>query len=171
MSKILGIEGLRAIYFGLVYPHINYCIHIWGGAAEKHTKRILVLQKRALRYMCGLKKRESCRSLFTDLNIMTFYSQYIFRTICFVKENQPELGIVNNSDVHQHNTRARHNMHIWSFDLSLTRRSARVSGCYLYNDLPTDIKNVTEYKLFKKKLKDYCLSNPFYSLSEYSNKK
>jgi hypothetical protein len=42
-------------------------------------------------------------------------------------------------------------------------------GTKIFNGLPTELKNETNFNVFKKKLKNYLLCNVFYSLQDFFN--
>ena len=54
------------------------------------VEKILLIQKRCIRFMAGVAPRESCRRLFAQFNILTVTNLYILKCACFVKNN-PEL--------------------------------------------------------------------------------
>ena len=49
VSKILPLNVLRTLYHTLIYPYLNYCCIIWGGAGASALHRLEVLQNRAIR--------------------------------------------------------------------------------------------------------------------------
>ena len=59
ISRSLGIVGrakfflssreLKLLYNALIYPYLNYCAIIWGSNYDTNIKRIMFLQKRAIR--------------------------------------------------------------------------------------------------------------------------
>ena len=57
--------------------------------------------------MINLKKMDSCRELFITLEILPFYSQYIFSLLLYVAINKHLF--TNDSEVHNHNTRTANN--------------------------------------------------------------
>jgi hypothetical protein len=40
-------------------------------------------------------------------------------------------------------------------------------GIQLFNNLPLELKRISDFKSIKSKLKTYLLQNPFYSLQEF----
>jgi hypothetical protein len=64
LSKLLDLNGRRMLYYGLINPFLSYGIIVWGQSAKALTTRIFILQKRAVRYIAGLKHLESCKDSF-----------------------------------------------------------------------------------------------------------
>ena len=54
--------------------------------------------------------RESCRETSKNMQIMTFYSQYVFSLIIFTVENK-QLFTPNN-EIHKYKTRNNSNLHL-----------------------------------------------------------
>ena len=57
LSKLryyLDVSTLKIVYYSLFYPHIQYCVSAWGGAAECYLKQFVSMQKRIVRYGCGV---------------------------------------------------------------------------------------------------------------------
>ena len=48
--KSFGTETLLNLYNALIFPHISYCIHVWGNTALVHLHRLYVLQKKDYSY-------------------------------------------------------------------------------------------------------------------------
>jgi hypothetical protein len=51
---MLDINVRRMLYYGLIYHLLAYGI-IWGQSSKVLARRVFTLQKRAVRYMEGLK--------------------------------------------------------------------------------------------------------------------
>jgi hypothetical protein len=73
---------------------------VYEDSGKAPTGQIFTLQKRALRYMAGLKQLESCRETFRQLQILTLYLQYIQETILYAKE---KCNYAVNKQVHTYN--------------------------------------------------------------------
>ena len=63
---------------------MRYGIIFWGGSKE--SIKILHIQKKAIRLITGLKKRESCKQKFTENRILTVTSPYVLEVLCFIKK-------------------------------------------------------------------------------------
>jgi hypothetical protein len=47
---------------------------------------VLKIQKRVLLAIKGLNERQSCRSVFKELKIITVTALYIFEVVCYIKK-------------------------------------------------------------------------------------
>ena len=114
----------------------------------------------------NVDSRTSCRNLFKQLKILPLQSQYIFSLMMFVARNR-ELFVIN-ANVHKFSTRSHNDLHLPIANLSVFQKGVHFSGVKIFNNLPTDLKQVFYdiYK-FKKALKRFLLDNSFYSLEEY----
>jgi hypothetical protein len=71
-------------------------------------------------------------------------------------------GNTTNHNLRQRNRLHLNDVHYAHFDKSLNNTAIRV-----YNLLPDDLKNIQELRSFDKKVKEYFLTRPFYSIKEY----
>ena len=82
----LPIDILKLIYFANIQSIMSYGIIFWG--ASTTASKVFILQKKTLRIICNIKLRDSCRKLFSDNQIMTFYSLYLYSLTLFVVNNK-----------------------------------------------------------------------------------
>ena len=54
-SFCLNEASLRTLYFSLVYPYLCYCVGVWGSTYPSNLKRVVTLQKRAIRIISKSK--------------------------------------------------------------------------------------------------------------------
>ena len=73
ISKLCSKNLLLSVYFALVQSHISYGIALWGACSVYKMESILKLQKRAIRYICGLPRDSHCRPLFKELKILVYF--------------------------------------------------------------------------------------------------
>ena len=81
VSKVIGIiskvkwllpaSTLKLLYTGLVLPYLNYCNVVWAGGYRTKLKPLLLLQKRAVRVICGVHYLTKSASLFKSLKLLT----------------------------------------------------------------------------------------------------
>jgi hypothetical protein len=122
--------------------------------------RIFRIQKRVIRSMVGVSSRMSCRQLFKELNILTLASLYIFEVTCFIRKYCQSLE--QNSQVHQYNTRRKLDIHVKLQKTEIYKKSVINTGTKVYNNLPKFLKEINDYKAFKKELKLFLLLHSFY---------
>jgi hypothetical protein len=90
-------------YNAYVHSIMTYGIIFLGNSM--HSDHIFKIQKRIIRITMKAGNIDTCRPLFKALNILPFYSQYIFSISVFIVKNMDKY--VTNSDIHNINTRRR----------------------------------------------------------------
>jgi len=143
---------------------LSYGIIFWG--ASTTASKVFILQKKTLRIIYNIKPRDSCRKLFRDNQIMTFYSLYLYSLTLFVVKNK---GFFDpNNTFHQYNTRTNKNLHLPSIHLRKYAKGPYVNGIKVFNHLPHNIKTLEHNPVkFKNALKNFFHQHPFYSIKEY----
>jgi len=164
VKSCMSPDVLRTIYFSYVHSLISYGIIFWGNS--RFSTNIFKIQKRIIRIITNTGRRDSCRQLFKQLQILPLPSQYIYSLLVFVNKNR-EL-FLSNSEIHELNTRSNQNLHLPSTNLTLVQRGVLYSGSKIYNCLPLSIKaHSNNAKRFKATLKRYLIEHIFYSIDEY----
>jgi len=151
------------IYFAHLQSKMRYCIIMWGGAKE--CIKILRLQKKVIRMMIGLKTPESCKHKFKELRILTVISLYVLEVLCYTKKHGG--SIMQNSVIHEHNTRRKNDLHVQPCRISSFQKSVINIGIKLFNHLSTELKQIDEFNQFRKEVKLFLLNKPLYTLEEY----
>ena len=162
-SRFKNLYLLRVIYYGVIYPHLQYCIEVWGAAANTHVNRLLVLQKKCIRLMSNVGPRHHCKELFINQEILTVVSLYIYRVILLLQRSE---NIPKNSDIHDHNTRQTLDMYNHWHRRKFSEKDPLNIGTKFFNKLPVELKLMTGNK-FKTKLKHYLIHRPLYRVDEF----
>jgi hypothetical protein len=115
--------------------------------------------------MVGVSSRTSCRQLFKELNILTLSSLYIFKVTCFIRKYCQSLE--QNSKVHQYNIQRKLDIHVKLQKTEIYKKSVIHMDTKLYKNLPKFLKEIDDYKAFKKELKLFLLLQTFYSVEEF----
>lgn len=161
IKELGGMQAARDTYFAYFHSIMTYGIIFWGVAAD--ASRVFILQKRAVRYILGLKPTHSCREKFKELNIMTMVGEFIYQNIVYVREN---LGsMILKKDVHRFNTRHKNDIILHQTRLSKIAKSYICVSIKLYNKIPLDIRNKTDIE-FKNYIKRHLVSKSYYKLDE-----
>ena len=64
------LHTLLSIYQSLISPYITYGLFVWGQACKSYLYKILILQKRALRFIYFAKKNEHTIPLFINAKLL-----------------------------------------------------------------------------------------------------
>lgn len=157
---------LLNMYYAFIYPVLSCNIAIWGQATD--INRLFIIQKRILRLIFNIAYRDSCRPTFQNNNILTIYSIYLYKLLCYVFLHLNDFKKIN--EVHLYPTRNNENIYLSNFNYIQFKKSPKYAGGFFFNLLPINIKNSPSYKKFKTNLREYLNKHAFYSLNEYVQK-
>jgi hypothetical protein len=97
------------VYYAYFHSIIHYGIIFWGNPS--YAINIFHLQKRIVRIVTGIDKRNSCRQIFTTLKILPLSSLHIYSLLCFVFDNMDQYYFV--SDAHNRDTGQVFNVNLY----------------------------------------------------------
>ena len=160
LRSLVPETTMRRIYYGLLHPHFKYCISCWGGATTNKLKKLISLQKRAIKTICLAKRRDSPSPLFQRLCILKLKDLYKFQIALIMhktihNEWAGDFSPIAASSTHSHNTRfaSKSTFQIPIAKSELFKKSLKFIGPYIWNSLPEEFKslNVMSFKLQYKK--------------------
>jgi len=125
------------------------------------------MQEKSLRIMIKSKKMDSCRELFKTMEILPFFSQYIFSLLLHVVNNRHLF--TENLEVHYHDTRSANNFHLSITNLTKYQKGANYAGIKVLIISNSHKECIELNTSFKKTLTRFLLDNSFYSIDEYFN--
>ena len=108
IRQYLDVKTMVDMYYTFFYPHIIYGIEFWGHGNKTYLKRILKLQKAALRIILKIKPGEHVTSHFKTLKIMRITMLFDYRLLVLLLKTFSTEQINNMKTNHHHNTRNRH---------------------------------------------------------------
>ena len=162
--KSLPTSILRMIYYAIMYPYLHYAITVWGNCALVHQERLFKLQKRAIRIINHESFLAHTSPMFYSCNMLQYRDIYIYETGVFMYLCQnhylPEYLLnlfIFNSDVHSYNTRSAAHFHLPNVRTSVNQKSIIFQGPFLWNSIPTEIKNSCSLNVFKRRYKRFLL--------------
>lgn len=162
LKPLICKKTLKMVYYAHVHAIINYALTVWGNGVQ--IQRVLKLQKKSIRIMNNLYRRESAREYFRKEGIMTVISLYIFNSLMDIHREKDLLK--QRKDIHSYNTRNKDKLCVPKTRTKRYLKQGIPIKIKLYNLLPTNI-TCLPMKFFKKKLTDFLKDNPFYSINEY----
>lgn len=86
MKKRVDVNSLLLIYYTNFCSIMSFGIIIWG--SNCYAKKVLILQKKVLKIIFGLKKVDSCKPIFKNKKILTFHGLYVLEMIKFIIKNK-----------------------------------------------------------------------------------
>jgi len=154
------------VYFSYFHSLLTYGITFCGNSS--HSNTIFKLQKRVIRIITGIRKRDSCREHFRTLKILPLQSQCILSLLLFVTDKKDHFR--RNSEIHHINTRNKSSLHQPINNLPIYQKVAYYTGIKVFNSLPPQIKELSHNRHhIKTILKEFLHSHSFYTLDEYFN--
>lgn len=117
-KHIIPINLLRTIYFSTFESHLRYGIIVWNNTSGKNLKKIMQIQKRAIRIL-HKDLHNDITDMFRNLKILKLkhlitkeYAVIIYRKLHNMLPPQLSDIFTINEELHQYETRQRHNPHI-----------------------------------------------------------
>ena len=165
MSKAIGIMSkiklivpkhtLLKLYYALVLPYLNYCSLVWGGTYPTHLKPLTILQKKIVRIICNVSYFHPTNDLFHENSLLKFEDILKYSLGIYMYKNSSQPVFIR---THSYNTRYRNSLNSAFERLSLTQYSVYFRGPSFWNSLPPDVKEARSLDIFKRKLRNYLLS-------------
>ena len=90
LRHFVPFSTLISIYHSLIAPYLRYGVIAWGQASKSQLNKLLVLQKRALRFIHFAKLRDYAISVFINTKILPInflYCQLLAETMSDVRNN------------------------------------------------------------------------------------
>lgn len=160
----LSISSIKIFYYAYVYSIISYSIMFWYHSVD--AQKIFIAQKRIIRTMLNIPRRHSCSQHFKTLGIMTVPSIYIYNIAVYARKNIS--FFTRNNDIYDEmDTRGGSNLRIPMHRTTFYEKGPHYNCIRIYNSVPQHIKQIEGLNKFKKELKNYLITNAFYSLADF----
>ena len=164
-KKYLNKSTLTQLYYSFLYPHLSYCIEVWGNTYNCYLETLYKVQKKAVRIILNASKYENSHSLFKKINILKlsdiyqyFISIFMFK---YVNDKLPLIFkdmFVLNSCYHDYNARQCNLFSVPKCKLQARFRSVKYNGVKVWNNIMNNISIRCSNHTFKYKVKQYLLS-------------
>ena len=152
------------LYFSLVYLKILYAIEIYANTYLTFLHDLIILNNRVLRILQKSNRFTHSAELYilyNTLPIDKLHQLTLLQHAHALINNSPRLpslfrnNITFNNQVHSHNTRSGSDFHRTSVHSNAGNRSTVNSCSILWNSLPSHLKNIHSYNVFKKEAAKY----------------
>ena len=84
IKNLLNLNELKTIYYSYFHSVMSYGIIFWG--TSHFATNVFRIQKKMTRIITNRSKRDSCRPIFTQLQILTLPGQYVYSLLMFVNK-------------------------------------------------------------------------------------
>lgn len=161
----LPMKTKIALYYSFFNSNISYMIPIWGYTTNNHLNCLQKTQNKAIRSLFWEDYRDpntNTNAIYTKHNILKISQLTLYNslaTIYKIKNNliRNNIQLTTFTDIHEYNTRGRHNFIVPRSNINALYESTLVRGLSQYNVLPHSIRNINQLKTFKKELKRHIL--------------
>ena len=159
-------EMKTLFYNAYILPVFDYCCLVWGIGSHTYINKIASLQKRIARVILNKPNRSSSSGLFKDLSWLSFFDRckynsavltfkvlndmtpsYIKDMVSFSENNVYNLRSITNKDLV---LRSSHRTNYMKSSFVFYSRN-------VWNSIPLEIRNATNIKSFKEKIKQYLM--------------
>ena len=167
LRHICDLKLLKTIYFALVESHIQYCNVVWGNASDKILEPLSKLQAKILRIICFLPNDEisslHAQNITGLLNIKQLNRLSIGKFMFKFKNKKLPRSYDNffkvRTEEQRYSLRSRGKEdYVCEWGKSnYGMKRLQYQGVQLWNNIPSDIRNVNLLKEFKTKFKSLLL--------------
>ena len=166
-SSLLDKKCRQTLCSALIQPYIDYCCSSWySGLSVALRERLNVLQRKMVRFVYSLDYRAHVDSrnlrelewLSVPDHVKSFRMAHIFRIRHRLAPSYllPNFKLI--SMAHSYNTRGSSNNFFVSRELSLFSNGFAFIAIKQWNELPENIKSTTEFRVFKRRLKQHIIT-------------
>jgi len=111
-KNFLSKTALKSLYFALIHPHLLYCINIYSIASSSLTKRLSLLQKRAIRIIHKTSYLAHTQELFIHSKILPLEKLIIQSKLMFMHSIEYGYGPPSFMNIWQKNFERNPNMNL-----------------------------------------------------------
>ena len=155
--RFLNKTTLTQLYYSFLYPYLTYCNIIWGNATQSLLWPIFRAQKRAIRIINNIKRRDSTKTAFHMMGILRLPDIYTFSVLMFVyKYKNDQLPTVfrnfytTNSEVHHYATRNANQFRMPTAKTKLAANFVKKTGVNIWNNQTVKPDHKTSIGIFKR---------------------
>ena len=165
IRKTLTQNAAKTIALGLVIAHLDYANALYSGLPEVDIKKLQRVQSMAAKIVTGARKYDSTTQALKSLHWLPVKLRIMYKVLLLVFKSQHNLAPNYLREIirAKENTRSglRSGQRDNILDIPCTKnktfadRSFSVNGPRLWNDLPDELRSLTDLQSFKNKLKTH----------------
>lgn len=156
-KNICDIKHLTVMYNALVQSHLMYGIIGWGGVTNKYLKKLEMMQKWIIKIIYNKCYTYPSDDLYAEARILDirqlFARSLILRLYTEKQKNNNNLHGRN----HNYETRNKNTFKTPKTEKTIGQRCHLYLSPILYNKLPSKVKEINSYNLFKNKVSKWLI--------------
>jgi hypothetical protein len=152
------------LHYTLVYPYLTYCNLVWALTYESRLHKLVILQKKAVRLIAGIRKREHTGPSFSELHLLRIdqikdlqICEFFFRLEHGLIPSVFQGYLPHASDIHSHFTRNSSAYRPVKAKSNTRRFTVKFYGTKVWNTIPIDIRHSSSLQVFKKRIRAFLL--------------
>ena len=166
LRHLVPTECLKTLFLSLVQSKISYTLEVSGVAKECHLKRLQVLQNRMLKILQFKTLRYSTKNLHKSNGILKVKDLYEAKILNFMHKVHHIPGKLpsafhnyfeTNEGKYKYERRQRKNYKLYRTRKHWGDQTIKNKGGRLGNNLPANIKQINNVKIFSDKVKNLKL--------------
>lgn len=147
----VNVTFLRTLYYAWFYSLINYAVIIWGGEYRSNLQSLVSIQNRCFKLLITNSLNSPN---FRSLQLLPIRHNAYFRICLYLHRNKHLCNFKENN----YNTRSNELFQIPNFSKDIFRRHFFYLAPKLYNNLPNNLIDITNFTAFKKSLFEFLLN-------------
>ena len=166
LRHILPTRILKTLYQTLVVPQMSYCSIIWSGTYDTNMFPLIILQKKAIRYISHAPPLEHTNPLFKSLNLLKIndiihvsLATFAYKAWNGLLPNAFCNFLTINRGLHNHNTRHADDAHYFPYRTAIGKHRLKNRTIRTWNSLTEGLKAKTTSKVFRHNLVKEVISS------------
>lgn len=162
--RLLPKTARIKLYYAIVFPYLSYCNIVWASTYKTSLRKLIVIQKRAIRVIAGANYGSSTKQLFSDLNLLNIEQIRLYQVGEFMFRFHHGLLPPAFADfytlvskVHTYGTRQCALYHRPYARTNVRRFSIRIVGISVWECIPLFVRNSSNVYTFKRSLREHLL--------------
>ena len=159
IKHLLPVHARITLASCLVVPLFNHPDSVWGDKDNLVLmNQLQIMHNKLAKVILDWQPRSSATEALRTLNwhplvVRRQFHRCIMMYNCLHRELDFDFNIKYISDMHSYNTRNKQNLYLQKVNRNYGKHTFTYRGATDWNMLPTDVRNATDLRTFKLKLK------------------
>ena len=156
IRQYLNQDSLQTLYNTLAIPYLSYCTFVWGDKNNANIESFFILQEKGIRTCTNSLWLEHTTPIFIALKELRIRDFYIYQLAIHRHHRNlppldlPSISFINQSDIHNYNTRHVSDLHIALTNTKLAGNTITTQGPIIWNNMNAALKNYKSLVIIKQ---------------------